>query len=266
MNFDLEYLKAILSEIKIKLNLQPSLDDIIYDLTVSISILIQDGTDYTFPHKSLQEYFTAYLIKGLNEEQKEKIYHEKFINLKRYTNGGNLNLYKLCYELDKVCFSKYFLVPITKEFLNLLNNTNDIQLTKSFIKAFNLKIYFHKNENGNYKMASHSYNYLPVDSFLSFFNLKSILPNLFVHDEKSINVINNLLENKLIISHDNGIVSKVNSVNILDEWNGDIEKYVIESGIVNNFNQLYVDIISNLKQIEDELEIESVNTKELLDI
>ena len=106
-------------------------------------------------------------------------------------------------------------------------------------------------------MASHSYNYLPVDSFLSFFNLKSILPNLFVHDEKSINVINNLLENKLIISHDNGIVSKVNSVNILDEWNGDIEKYVIE---------LYVDIISNLKQIEDELEIESVNTKELLDI
>ena len=115
-------------------------------------------------------------------------------------------------------------------------------------------------------MASHSYNYLPVDSFLSFFNLKSILPNLFVHDEKSINVINNLLENKLIISHDNGIVSKVNSVNILDEWNGDIEKYVIESGIVNNFNQLYVDIISNLKQIEDELEIESVNTKELLDI
>ena len=147
-----------------------------------------------------------------------------------------------------------------------MNNTNDIQLTKSFIKAFNLKIYFHKNENGNYKMASHSYNYLPVDSFLSFFNLKSILPNLFVHDEKSINVINNLLENKLIISHDNGIVSKVNSVNILDEWNGDIEKYVIESGIVNNFNQLYVDIISNLKQIEDELEIESVNTKELLDI
>ncbi|MDI9366398.1 MAG: NACHT domain-containing protein [Flavobacterium sp.] len=264
-NFDLEYLKSILSEIKLKLNLQPSLEDLIYDLTVSISILIQDGTDYTFPHKSLQEYFTAYLIKGLNEEQKRKIYQEKFFDLRKFTNGGNLNLYKLCYELDKVCFSKYFLIPNAKDFLNLIDNTSDLELTKSFIRAFNLKINYHKDEDGNFRVAGHMYNYLPVDSFLAFFNLKSILPNLRTDENKSIEIIKNLLEGKILLD-DNGKISNVKPLNIVEEWNGNIEEYVEKSGIVENFKQLNADIISNLKNIEDELEIESTNTKELLDI
>lgn len=264
-NFDIDYLKSILSEIKLKLKLQTSLDDLIYDLTVSISILIQDGTDCMFPHKSLQEYFTAYLIKGLNEEQKKKIYQEKFLKLRQFTNGGNLNLYKLCYELDKVYFSKYFLIPNAKEFLKLINNSDDILLTKSFINAFNLKINYSKEQSGNFKVNSYTYNYIPVDSFLAFFNLKSILPNFRENENNSIDIIKNLLEGKVLLD-ENGKISKIKPLNIVEEWNGDIEEYLKQSGIVANFKQLNFDILSNLEAIENELENVSTNTKELLDI
>lgn len=264
-NFDLEYLKSILGEIKLKLNLQPSLEDLIYDLTVSISILIQDGTDFTFPHKSLQEYFTAYLIKGLNEEQKRKIYQEKFLDLRKYTNGGNLNLYKLCYELDKVCFSKYFLISNTKDFLNLIDNSNDIELTKSFIKAFNLKINYDKNVDGSFRIMSHQYNYLPFDSFLAFFDLRNILPDLAIDNGESTEIIRNLLEEKIVLD-ENKKISKIKPVNIVEDWDEDIEEYVKKSGIVENFKQLHSEIILNLKHVENELETESTSTKVLLDI
>ena len=48
------------------------------DLQVAIGIITQEGTEYTYPHRSLQEYFAASYIASLSEYNKEKIY-KKFI-------------------------------------------------------------------------------------------------------------------------------------------------------------------------------------------
>ena len=265
-NFDLEFLKSNLLDIKSKLKIDSNVDDIIYDLTVSISILIQDGTDLTFPHKSLQEYFTAILIKGLNEEQKKKIYEEKFNNLKKYTTGGNLNLFKLCYEIDKSYFSKYFLIPNTENFIKSLDNTSEDNLTKSFVEAFDLNIFFSKNEDGTFQIGGCSYNNLPSDSFLSFFNLGSLLPfSRFKESETSTKHIKNLLETKLKLPTKKENFER-KTLNIVDDWSDETSLFISESGINENFKKLYRNIVKSLEILKKEIDTENVNTKELLDI
>ena len=60
--FSPEYLHDILPKLIERLKVDCTVDDIIYDLSVAISILVQDGTSYVFPHRSLQEYFAASYI------------------------------------------------------------------------------------------------------------------------------------------------------------------------------------------------------------
>ncbi len=47
---------------------------VIEDLQVAIGILNKDGLAYTFPHRSLQEFFAANYISGLSESNKRAVY------------------------------------------------------------------------------------------------------------------------------------------------------------------------------------------------
>jgi hypothetical protein len=68
---------AKLNEIK---NRKPSFsfdnDKLIEDLQVAIGIINKEGLDYTFPHRSLQEYFAASYIERLSEDNKRRIYNK----------------------------------------------------------------------------------------------------------------------------------------------------------------------------------------------
>ena len=52
------------------------------------------------------------------DEVKQKIYSDKFNNLRKFSNGGNLNMFKLCFEMDKTYFAKYYLIPNGELFLS----------------------------------------------------------------------------------------------------------------------------------------------------
>ena len=259
-NFDQEYLKTQIKIIKDKLNISASIDDLIYDLSVSISILIQDGTDYTFPHKSLQEYFTASLIKGLNEKQKEEIYCNKFKNLKRLSRGGNSNFYKLCYELDKYYFSKYFLIKETEEFLSKITNTNDESITKSLISAFNIKFIYQK-DGENFRLSGYSYNYLPVDSFISFLIQRELVGS-FEKVNKANYIIADLLS-ELSNADENNTRAELD---FNKNWSENEVKYLQEAGIIENFLKLYEELVFKINSIKKETQMETNNTQELLDI
>lgn len=265
-NFDIDFLKSNLLDLKEKFKLQADIDAIIYDLTVSISILIQDGTEFTFPHKSLQEYFTALLIKGLNEEQKQKIYTDKFNNLKGYTVGGNMNLYKLCFELDKFFFSKYYLIPNAAQFVKSINSSNLEQMTKSFVKEFDLKLNFTKSESGTYNLSSYEYNYVPIDSYLAFFHAKNIIPGFTDSTLKiAIPIISNDLDRKPTSKGDSKN-EKIKKLDILKDWNENVSKFIIDSGIAQNFSAMFKEITDNFKILEQDISNETNNTKQLLDI
>lgn len=107
--FDELYLQQTFNIIRNKTNISFETNDLIYDLSVSISILLLDGQDYTFPHRSMQEYFAAYLISSLPEDIKANtIYGEKLSKIRRSDDD---NFWSLCQEMDKHCFNKYFLIP-----------------------------------------------------------------------------------------------------------------------------------------------------------
>jgi hypothetical protein len=124
-NFDSFYLNSKLNQIKIKLTKDYSNEDIIYDLTVSVAMLLKDGIDYRFPHKTLQEYFAAALIKDQLIELKEKIYKEKISKWSVYS-GENKSFFNVLKELDKVYFLKFFILHNLKlHYLKFENKMSD---------------------------------------------------------------------------------------------------------------------------------------------
>ena len=124
--FSSEYLHKTLPKILSVLRISCTVDDLIYDLSVAVSILVLDGTYYIFPHRSLQEYFAASYIANLREDAKKKIYEEKFINdseIERRT------FWTLCEEQDQSCFLQYFLIPSMEMFIKELSKMNEKSLS-----------------------------------------------------------------------------------------------------------------------------------------
>lgn len=73
--FQPEYLESKLTFIKEKKkSLSFDNQKVIEDLQVAIGILNKEGVEYTFPHRSLQEFFAAHYISSLSDTNKKTIY------------------------------------------------------------------------------------------------------------------------------------------------------------------------------------------------
>jgi len=141
-NFDEQYLSEKLKYIKQAHNFDCDIKDLIYDLTVSISILIVDGLEYKFPHRTIQDYFMVLFIKDQNDQAKELIYTEKFQVI--HPTPSNKNIFDLCNELDKEAYLKYYILPLFEKFINSYNNNditeNVIQYLKEMKPDLEIKI------------------------------------------------------------------------------------------------------------------------------
>lgn len=124
--FSSEYLHKTLPKVLTVLGFDCSVDELIYDLSVAVSILVLDGTSYVFPHRSLQEYFAASYIANLREDAKKKIYEEKLINDAETERN---TFWTLCEEQDQSCFLQYFLIPSLESFIAKLAKMNDKRLS-----------------------------------------------------------------------------------------------------------------------------------------
>lgn len=137
-SFDQQYMYEIFS--KIKKNSKYGFDNkkLLNDLHIAINILILDGNEYMFPHRSLQEYFTVLRIKNINSDNiREKIYKNNFKSLFNNSKDNLLNLFTLCIELDKSNFYQHFLIPKLKELLFILHDNSISQ--KKTAQFLNLK-------------------------------------------------------------------------------------------------------------------------------
>lgn len=266
-NFEEGYLKDTLKEIVEKLKLTCNIDDLIYDLIVSIAIIIQDGTEFTFPHKSLQEYFTAILIKGLNEDQKEKIYQSKFDEQINLSNGGNFNFYKLCYELDRTHFCKYFLEPNTIKFINDVYSNSPIELTLNLLKKFNVDFYESTAEKKT--IQSYSINIVKVETFLGFFdiNIDRFIPSFEILIEHS-NILQETFKNVVIrpSKYSKTTERYLEFNNPMEKSKKEIEKFLEVIGLVEKSVKLVEKVKVDLEKLMKEVCEENANTKDLLDI
>lgn len=137
-NFEKVYIIQKLTAIINKLGYELNISDLLYDLTVSISIIIEDGLVYKFPHRTMQDFFAVMFIKDL-EEKSRKIIYEKKINHLLESPKSNGTFFELCSENDRITYYENVLLPTLHTFCNkyepltkkdqLLNFVNEFQIT-----------------------------------------------------------------------------------------------------------------------------------------
>jgi len=166
--FDKPYFEKVASKIKNNLKLQFSSEDLLYDLTVSVSTLVQDGNYYTFPHRSLQEYFAALCVASEGMEFKRKVYEEKLNAQLIRSTGGVDNFWNMCVELDGDSFYSLFVIPQTRQMFSefSFSATGDkVTFAGNFLRILSLTHQFRKDSNGNIIVET-AYGYRLVNSFI----------------------------------------------------------------------------------------------------
>lgn len=126
--FNSAYLSDKLNVIKEKKRFSFENEKLINDLQVAINILNKEGLDYSFPHRSLQEYFAAIYIKSINEEHKKTVYdkiNERFRMNKRLFLSYD-NFYLLLSELDEKNVIKYIVIDTLEESIHKIQNVNEV--------------------------------------------------------------------------------------------------------------------------------------------
>lgn len=193
------------------INLTVKTENLIYDLQTTISILVLDGFEYHFPHRSMQEYFAARFIENLPSDKKEKAYTNLSDVLIKSSTDHSFNLWSICYELDQSAFTKYFLIPQLKLYLNELKSKSELGLLTSYLYTIEgalyydyydlenrkrrLMIYRHQNLNGALIEFCASYDYREFAYFTEKLEVKNsileILDDIGVNELDLINLTNN---------------------------------------------------------------------------
>ena len=114
--FTLKDIISIWTIIKEKKSITFENDSLLHDLCVSIGILVKDGVDYLFPHRSLQEYFTAAYIGDLSVENKRRLYER--LRRMNYENEWDIlereHFYHLLSELDYYYLARFLALPLLR--------------------------------------------------------------------------------------------------------------------------------------------------------
>jgi hypothetical protein len=154
--FSNEILSDTLKKVKSLTDYKFNTDFLITDLRTAISILILDGLEYSFPHRSMQEYFAAIFIKELPTNKKDKAYQNLAHALEISSTDHSYNFWNLCYELDEDNFIQHFILPQLNSMNNEFENKNDSEIIEPFLEIIDPNIYFSETESGvNIKLHRH---------------------------------------------------------------------------------------------------------------
>ena len=236
-------------------------------MTVSISIIIIDGIDYTFPHKSLQEYFAAILIKDLSIEQKKKVYTDKFNYLQRFTHGGNQNFYNLCYEIDKLAFSEFYILYNLKIIYNNFDLSSHETKVFSFLKLINFAQGFAKNKSTKeyeYRSYSYSSNISELLNYLAIQNFRVL--SLDSYKEKASQQIDKIIElGYARKSTKLDLLKEGYYINYTDNWCSDVYEFINYVGLGETIITIIDNIKSLIEKTEQDIITERSNMQSLID-
>jgi len=268
-SFDNQYFTELLKKIKSKLNLDCTINNLKEDLTVAISIIIIDGLEYKFPHKSLQEYFSALLIKEQSSETKEDIYKNKFAQYSRHTFDRNDNFWNLCSEIDNVAFTQYFILKNLQEFIDIIDFTNNETICKSFFTWFGFKQGFHSNPKGiKYQFNSYQwFGKITIDilEYLEITKLSNIsLTNRF---DISFNPqIKNFIDKGYAVLDKQEKKANHYLIYYSDIWNDEIYSFIINAGIELEILKIVTDTKRKITELSNDIMIKERNKSDLLEL
>lgn len=130
-SFNRDYVNHKLKLIKEKRELRFDNNKFIADLKSAISLWIDDDGQFSFAHRSLQEYFTALFITELKDEENSRVYNKiisKFEQAKSAPIREVENLLQLLREMDEYNYHKNFYYPLL---INLREEIDSSEFEKS---------------------------------------------------------------------------------------------------------------------------------------
>jgi hypothetical protein len=120
------YLELVIKMERLEQNLE---DLLINDIANITALIVRDGyDDYSYTHKSIQEYFAAVFINRLPEEKKSAFY--RMIIEKQHEFSKWQNSLAFLETVDQRNYLKYFLIPFKKKVLRLTEN-HSVKMTYS---------------------------------------------------------------------------------------------------------------------------------------
>lgn len=122
--------------------------DLIDDYTRFACLILKDGSEYTFIHKSIQEYYVANFITNLPEILAKEVIEKKFIK-ESFFRFANTNYIDFLEVLRPYYFKKYYLLAglnLYKDEINLEFKKDDINFYKFIETIYKGKEVFDENK------------------------------------------------------------------------------------------------------------------------
>jgi hypothetical protein len=109
-------------------------EDLIKDITDVTCLIVSDGDEWRFIHKSIQEYFAASHIKNQSEIISQKIYSGI---ISKYRPEWATEIYFLS-EIDFYRYAKYYFIPATKKTLGIQTNLESAKINVNMATVKNI--------------------------------------------------------------------------------------------------------------------------------
>lgn len=125
LTFSLAYFKKGLEKSLENLGISIEPNNLVKEFTKNICLILQDGNDYSFIHKSVQEFFVSNLIKSFDIS-----YLETFYNDMRCIENSREYVVELAFlrELDKLNHTKHYVVPSLNHFSEFYDDKKEGKL------------------------------------------------------------------------------------------------------------------------------------------
>ncbi len=151
------------------LEIGDTVDEIAEDFLVSVNLIVQEGTNYSFIHRSFQEYFAAYCATSVMVEMTSEM-------LELFASKRNDSTFKLAYEIHPSLVQERYLLPQFRKLLASDRLVTKVRPSKPY-SAASLSGVFINGSARKTRLASNlpalylvSFNWGLEDDYFSFLN------------------------------------------------------------------------------------------------
>jgi len=178
-------LYVYLNRYKERENVEFISSDYIHDADKSVCLLIREGNNFKFSHRSFQEYFAALYVERLNDSDQIKLFRAWVDKDPRVIQGNNVFIDTLLYKQEKRLIENLIFPIITNfenYFKNILDNSYENLYAKYISSVSVLKL------NNEEKTLSFLINSSETNLFMSMFRVFFLILNK-IDSEKDISHI-----------------------------------------------------------------------------
>ncbi len=133
-----------------------TVDEFLEDLTLSVCMLVKDGLNYHFSHRSFQEYFAAWYTCKLTDEIQKKLLSSW---LKESLSSLNDSYFTMLYNMQPEKVNKIILFPGLRKIQKLyIEKGFTIEFLSKLFTGVSTHMYFEKEDGENVQYKSISLN------------------------------------------------------------------------------------------------------------